>query len=214
MIEAIKNFIFRCLDFYKAHQVRQRVSLKGSGIEFDRNTYVRLDDGSDKNDIMVGPHSKISGILASENHGKIVLGKYFYMREQSMIGAVQSVTVGDWAIISDYAVIMDNNNHPVNPDDRRMKSLTEKGSDLRKWKHSKALPVVIGPNVWVGSFARVCKGVTIGENSIVAANAVVTKDVPPNCIVAGNPARIVKTGIDKTPRVFKEDPSTTDPNKK
>lgn len=52
--------------------------------------------------------------------------------------------------------------------------------------------IVLHDNVWIGDSAIVCKGVTIGENSIVGAGAVVTRDVPPNTIVAGNPARPVK----------------------
>lgn len=59
--------------------------------------------------------------------------------------------------------------------------------------------------MWIGEYVRICKGVTIGDGSVVAANAVVTKDVPPNSIVAGNPAKVVKTDIDKTiPRQFKD----------
>lgn len=54
-------------------------------------------------------------------------------------------------------------------------------------------PVHIGDNVWIGDHATVLKGVTIGDNSIVAACSVVTRDVPPNVIVAGNPAQVVKT---------------------
>jgi acetyltransferase-like isoleucine patch superfamily enzyme len=50
-------------------------------------------------------------------------------------------------------------------------------------------PVKIGDNVWLGDHCMVLKGVTIGENSVVAAGAVVAKDVPPNVVVAGNPAR-------------------------
>jgi serine acetyltransferase len=53
-------------------------------------------------------------------------------------------------------------------------------------------PVVLKDNVWIGDSAIVCKGVTIGENSIIGAGAVVTKDVPPNSIFAGNPAKLVK----------------------
>ena len=53
-------------------------------------------------------------------------------------------------------------------------------------------PVVLQDNVWVGDSAIVCKGVTIGENSVVGAGAVVSRDVPPNCIVVGNPAVPVK----------------------
>ena len=50
----------------------------------------------------------------------------------------------------------------------------------------------IGDNVWLGDHATVLKGVTIGENSVVAARAVVTRDVPANVVVAGNPAKVVK----------------------
>lgn len=51
---------------------------------------------------------------------------------------------------------------------------------------------IIGENCWIGANVRICKGVTIGDNSVVAACSVVTKDVPANCIVAGNPAKVVK----------------------
>lgn len=53
-------------------------------------------------------------------------------------------------------------------------------------------PIVLGDNVWIGDSAIVCKGVRIGDNSIVGAGAVVTRDVPPNTVVAGNPAKPVK----------------------
>ena len=53
-------------------------------------------------------------------------------------------------------------------------------------------PVHIGDNVWLGDHATILKGVTIGENSVVAAAAVVTRDVPANVVVAGNPAKVVK----------------------
>ena len=54
-------------------------------------------------------------------------------------------------------------------------------------------PVRICKNAWVGAGATILPGVTVGENAVVAAAAVVTKDVPANTIVAGNPARIIKT---------------------
>lgn len=54
------------------------------------------------------------------------------------------------------------------------------------------LPVTLADNVWVGDGATICKGVSIGENSIVGAGAIVTSDVPANCVAAGNPARVVK----------------------
>ena len=56
-----------------------------------------------------------------------------------------------------------------------------------------AAPIVVGKDVWIGAHATVLKGVTIGDGAIVAAGAVVTRDVPPNTIAAGVPARVVKT---------------------
>ncbi len=53
-------------------------------------------------------------------------------------------------------------------------------------------PVILKENVWIGDSATVCKGVTIGENSIIGAGAVVTTDIPANCIAAGNPAKVIR----------------------
>ncbi len=108
----------------------------------------------------------------------------------------------DNSIIGPYVTIMDNNNHPVQPDDRKIYQYAPSGSELRSYKYSVSKPIIIEDNVWIGANARINKGVTVGENSIVASNAVVTKDVPKNSIAAGNPARIVKTDIDKLPRFF------------
>jgi maltose O-acetyltransferase len=53
-------------------------------------------------------------------------------------------------------------------------------------------PVVIGNDVWIGTGAVILKGVTVGDRSVIAARAVVTRDVRPDAVVAGNPARVVK----------------------
>lgn len=69
-------------------------------------------------------------------------------------------------------------NHPVKPSERRA---------------TYCAPIIIRKNAWIGAAVSVMPGVTIGENSIVAANAVVTRDVPPNTIVGGVPAKVIKT---------------------
>lgn len=53
-------------------------------------------------------------------------------------------------------------------------------------------PITLKDNVWLGERVIVCKGVTIGENSVIGAGAVVTKDIPANVVAAGNPARVIK----------------------
>lgn len=70
--------------------------------------------------------------------------------------------------------------HPVEPQPRRDKL-------------EAARPITIEDNVWLGGGVVVCPGVTIGENSVVGAGAVVTRDVPPNSVAVGNPARVVRS---------------------
>jgi len=66
-------------------------------------------------------------------------------------------------------------------------------ADLRRAKYEAGKPIVISDNVWLGGGAIVLPGVTIGENSIIGAGAVVTRDVPPNVLAVGNPARILRS---------------------
>ena len=72
--------------------------------------------------------------------------------------------------------------HPLDPVERIS------GSEYGK-------PVTIGDNVWIGGRAIINPGVTIGDNAVIASGAVVTKDVPNNVVVGGNPAKIIKTKI-------------------
>lgn len=77
---------------------------------------------------------------------------------------------------------------------------TEPGPRRAKWES--CAPITIEDNVWLGGSVVVCPGVTIGENSIIGAGAVVTRYIPANCIAVGNPARVVKDLDPTTPRVI------------
>lgn len=204
MIRKIRDAARRVLDLIKSGEIRKNVTLRGTVYKFNRFSSVLLSNGSDRNDIILGDNVWVYGTLMSQNHGRIFMGDNSRLGDQSVIGSVNSVSIGDFTTISDYVVIMDNNNHPVNPDDRLFVWKSPEGSPYRRWYYSESRPVSIGRNVWIGMYARINKGVTIGDNSIVAANAVVTKNVPENSIAAGNPARIVKTGIDQAPRLINE----------
>src|SRR4051812_38317287 len=71
--------------------------------------------------------------------------------------------------------------HPLEPSQRRTATIGK--------------PIVIERNVWIAAGATIIGGVTVGENSVVAAGSVVTRDVPPNCFVGGNPARIIRSEL-------------------
>ena len=75
---------------------------------------------------------------------------------------------------------------------------TEPGPRRAKWES--AAPITLGDNVWLGGSVVVCPGVTIGENSIIGAGAVVTRDIPANSIAVGNPARVIRALDPTLPR--------------
>lgn len=91
---------------------------------------------------------------------------------------VARITIGDDVQIGPNVQLL-TPTHPVEPGPRRDKL-------------EAAQPIVIGDNVWIGGGAIVLPGVSVGENSVVGAGAVVTRDVPANVVVVGNPARVVK----------------------
>jgi acetyltransferase-like isoleucine patch superfamily enzyme len=84
--------------------------------------------------------------------------------------------------------MFDSPGHPANPA-ARLAGLPAGEEDVR--------PIIIGDNVWIGSEAIIFPGVTIGEGAVVAAGAVVMSDVPPFTLVAGNPARQIRTFVER-----------------
>lgn len=86
------------------------------------------------------------------------------------------VTIGDGCLIG-HSVVFATLNHSMNPAERAAMT---------------PAPIVLGRNVWVGSNSTILQGVTIGDNAVIAAGAVVTKDVAPDTIVGGVPARYIR----------------------
>lgn len=142
--------------------------------------------------IKIGKNCEIFGTLYSMGTGKITIGDYSEVRENSFIGSVEDVSIGNYVIISNNVKIYDNNNHPIDPAVRKNMCINGFYGDSWRWTHSDHSPVIIKDNVWIGEKVTILKGVTIGEGSIIGCNSVVTKDVPPYSIAAGNPAKVVK----------------------
>lgn len=142
--------------------------------------------------IEIGSNCRIYGTLQSQDDGKITIGDHTCIYERSVIGSVSSVTIGSCVIISNHVHIFDNNNHPTSPTVRHRMCMEGFEGEAWRWRHSASSPIVIEDDVWIGEYAAIMKGVTIGKGAVVAAHAVVTKDVPPCTIVAGNPAKVVK----------------------
>lgn len=145
-----------------------------------------------KEDITIGNNCVINGVLDSYRGGKIVIGSNCFINTSSTIGSMESITIGNCVIIATNVRIFDNNNHPTDVESRINMCMNGFYNENWEWKYAAHKPVIIGDNVWIGEYSAILKGVTIGNGSIVASHSVVVKDVPENCIVAGNPAKVVK----------------------
>lgn len=143
--------------------------------------------------IKIGDNCDILGVLSARKGGNIKIGECTTIRGNSLVGCVNSIDIGNYVIISNNVHIYDNNNHPTNPDIRKEMCKSGFYSPMWDWSLSDSAPVIIEDNVWIGERATILKGVTIGKGSIVACHSVVTHSVPPYCIIAGNPAKVVKT---------------------
>ena len=112
------------------------------------------------------------------DYGKnITVGKGVFINEGCCFQDQGGIEIGDNAFIGQQVVIA-TLNHDLAPDKRA---------------NMFPAPVKIGNRVWIGAHATILAGVTIGDNAVVAAGAVVTKDVPSNVVVGGVPAKIIKT---------------------
>jgi len=124
--------------------------------------------------------------------GQFSLGNYALMNGVRVI-CDDEIKIGDYALISWNVVLMDTYRAPLNPSERRRELEQIPKRELRRIDSNEpARPIQIGANVWIGFDACVLPGVTIGEGSIVGARSVVTTDVDPYTIVAGNPARVIR----------------------
>lgn len=159
-----------------------------ASLQISPRSLCHVEDGK----IEIGEKCLVYGSLYAMDQGVITIGNNTCIFENSFIGSEKSIVIGNCVIISNNVKIYDNNNHPTDPTIRH--EMCKKGffGPEWRWGKSKTEPIVIEDDVWIGERSTILKGVRIGRGSVVACNSVVTKNVPANCIVAGNPARVVK----------------------
>ena len=118
----------------------------------------------------------------------------FTLLNGALVMAEERIEIGSHCLISWNVGIADSDFHPLEPAQRRIdaRAVAPFFKDRPPRPPIRTAPVIISDNVWIGMNAVILKGVTIGENSVVAAGAVVTKSVPANVVVAGNPAVVTK----------------------
>jgi serine acetyltransferase len=137
-----------------------------------------------RGNLIVGDNVLINGKCSFEfgymEEPTLRIGDHVAIGHSASFTIGREVTIGNWVFIGPRAEIFDTPGHPVDPELRRAgsRALPE---DVK--------PIHIGDGAWIGRAAIIFPGVTIGENSVVAAGAVVMSNVPAYVVVAGNPAR-------------------------
>lgn len=147
----------------------------------------------DSKRIRIGNHSIIRGELLLFAHGgDISIGDWCYIGEGARVWSSESVHIGNRVLISHNVNIFDSLTHPLNARRRhaQFKAISQFGHP-RSMDLSER-PVILNNDVWIGANACVLRGVTIGEGAIVGAGSVVTHDIPPFTIAAGNPACVIR----------------------
>ena len=135
--------------------------------------------------VTLGEHCRLGrDVYFETNHGgRIVLGDHVTVNNGTMITAYSEVRIGNDCLIGEYVSIRDAN-HGI-----------ALGQPMRLQDHSFA-PIVLEDDAWVARGCTVLKGVRIGTGAVVAANSVVTKDVPPHAIFGGVPAKLLRSRDD------------------
>lgn len=146
-----------------------------------KNTQVLI--SGDNNHIIAEDGSKLDGPckITLEGNSTLYIGRNSGIRGVTFVAKDANITVGRNCMFSYDVIVRNNDSHKVLDQDG---NVTNKAQD-----------VVIGDHVWLCERSTILKGVTIGNDSVIAYGAIVTKDCPKNSIMAGNPARVVMQDI-------------------
>jgi acetyltransferase-like isoleucine patch superfamily enzyme len=151
-----------------AHKFGSGLGVKGK-IVFDIQGKATFGDN-------INVHGHITPVeILVRKGGTLVVGSNIGINYGVSIEVWHEVRIGDYCALSAYVSIIDDNRHETEPDAQLYKG-----------------PVIIEDNVWIGRNVAIMPGVRIGQGSVIAANAVVTKDIPPHVMAGGVPAKVIK----------------------
>lgn len=144
-------------------------------------------------DCLVGGH-----LICERETSEIHIGKKTFISSGSQLVCARKITIGNNVLIARDVLIQDGNSHSLDFKERRIDidfaTSRHFGNPRidKNWDVIKTKEIFIDDDVWIGMRSIILKGVTVGKRSIVAAGSVVTKDVPEDVVVGGNPAVIIK----------------------
>lgn len=170
----------------KSHRFYVRINGNNNSIDIGENSrlkYTQITIMGDNNHIIAEDGSKLDGPckITLEGNSTLYIGRNSGIRGVSFVAKDANITVGRNCMFSYDVIVRNNDSHKVLDQDGNVTNMAQ--------------DIVIGDHVWLCERSTILKGVTIGNDSVIAYGAIVTKDCPPNSIMAGNPARVVKQDI-------------------
>lgn len=182
-IEEFKEYVKRgeALSSEEIHRFMNRMSDEARRITFRLNTAYHTPDEvrgllSELFGYRVPESLRVFPPFYTDFGRNITVGRDVFINACSHFQDHGGVTIGDGCQIG-HNVVFATLNHGLSPEDRQ---------------NTYPAPIVLGRNVWVGSNATILQGVTVGDNAVIAAGAVVTKDVEPATVVGGVPAKVIR----------------------
>ena len=195
----VKKIIKFLLDRKNREMIRCYATI-GKGT-INRGINLRLDNPENRNYLSIGDNCIVSGNFIFESvGGGVLIGSHSYIGGGTFISR-SSIEIGDNVTIAWGGTFYDHDSHSLDFMKRR-KDIDDELDDIRNgrnfiankdWSDVNSKPIKICNDAWIGMNVIILKGVTVGEGAIVGAGSVVTKDVPAWTVVAGNPAKVVKS---------------------
>src|SRR3984957_6175224 len=189
--------LFRQMAASLHHHRQSRAGVVASGSTLMPTARI-INQGKDRAAITIGHHSWVAGqLLVFAHAGRIRIGDFSYVGTGAHIWSADSIAIGDRVFIAHDVNIHDTDSHSLSAAERHdnFRQRVLYGSAERPERAATG-PIVIDDDAWIGFGAIIVKAVRVGAGAIVGAGAVVTKDVEPHAIVAGNPAVRVGTAED------------------
>lgn len=198
MLSKVKNIL---LNLVFGVRLRYRKVLKANESSRFLRGFSIISNSSNSLRVTIGKNCLIGAKCIFENsEGEISIGNNVYIGDSTII-CKSKVSFESNILVAWGVTFYDHDSHSINYIDRQkdieqvLADFITKGSKFlenKDWSVVKSAPIHVEENAWIGMDALILKGVTIGKGAIVGARSVVTKDVPPYSIVAGNPAKVVK----------------------
>ncbi len=168
--------------FYTAHFLRPQLAALGKAPTIIKPWYVEIFGtpvaiGNYVTVIATSDRKvRLSVWADGQVRGQIQIGDYCLLSPGVRVSSASKINIGNNCMLASGVYVTDSDWHDV----------------YNRIAFGKTDPIEIAANVWIGDSAILCKGVCIGENSIIGAGAVVVNSIPANCVAAGNPAKVVK----------------------